>query len=62
MIDGQDKLRIVLQDDLSHPDDFRRRIVIELIQELELLDEVLVDLISDRLEVHFLRGEVCQVS
>lgn len=43
----QDKLRVVLDDYLSHSNDFRWWIVVELIEELELFDQVFVDLISD---------------
>lgn len=43
----QDKLRVMLEDHLSHSDDFRWWIVVELIQVLELFNKMLVDLISD---------------
>lgn len=58
----QDKLRVLLDDYLGHSDHFGRRIVIKLIQELKLLNEVSVDLISDRLKVHFLGVETFQVT
>lgn len=58
----QDEFWVMLDDHLSHSDDFRWRVVVKRIQKFELFDQVFVELISDWLEVDLLGVQALQVT